>query len=93
VIRRFKDKETERIANGRYSKRFPFHIQERAKALLDRMHAAESLQDMTVPPSLRFEKLRGIRRGQFSIRVNDQYRICFNWADGHFTNVELTDYH
>jgi proteic killer suppression protein len=93
MIRSFRDKETERIAGGRFSKRFPADIQERAKALIDRLRSARSLDEMKKPQSLRFKKLRGKRQGQYSIRVNDQCRICFAWIEGHVINVELTDYH
>ena len=93
MIGSFRDKETERIASGEFSRRFPAEIQIRAKALLDRLRAASSLDDLTVPRSLRLEKLKGMRRGQFSIRVNTQYQICFFWIDNEALHVELTDYH
>jgi proteic killer suppression protein len=93
MIRSFRDKETERIAKGWFSKRFPADIQERAKALIDRLGSAKSLDEMKRPSSLRFKKLRGRRQGQYSIRVNHQYRICFAWIEGYVINVELTDYH
>ena len=93
MIGSFRDRETERIASGRFSKRFPPEIQVRAKALLDRLRAANSLEDLMVPRALRLEKLKGVRRGQFSIRVNDQYRICFFWIDSEALHVQLTDYH
>ena len=93
MIRSFKDKETERIAAGRFSKKFPPDIHERAKALIDRLQAATSLGELGKPSSLRLKMLKGNRKGQYSIRVNDQYRICFAWIEGYAINVELTDYH
>jgi proteic killer suppression protein len=93
MIRSFNDKETERISKGVFSRRFPADIQKRTKALIDRIQSANALEDLMKPPSLRFKKLRGTRKEQYSIRVNDQFRICFSWIDGDATNVELTDYH
>jgi len=93
VIRSFADKETERVFKGQYSRRLPVDIQKRAKMRLDRIAAATDLNDLRVPPSHRLEKLSGDREGQHSIRINQQWRICFRWQAGHAFDVEITDYH
>jgi proteic killer suppression protein len=68
-------------------------LHEKAHVRLARLHAADSLNDLATLPGNRLEKLVGDRAGQYSIRINDQYRICFNWTDDGATNVEITDYH
>ena len=78
---------------GEFSRRFPRDIQRRAKMRLDRISAAVRLQDLAVPPSHRLEPLKGKRRGRHSIRINDQWRICFRWRDGDANDVEIVDYH
>ena len=93
MIRSFKDNETEKIFFEQVSRRFPYGIQKRAKACLDRIHAAVALKDLQVHKSMRLEQLKGNRKGQCSVRVNRQYRICFLWIDRYAINVELTDYH
>lgn len=93
MIRSFADKETERVFKGQYSRRLPVDIQKRAKMRLDRIAAATDLNDLRVPPSHRLEKLSGDREGQHSIRINQQWRICFRWQAGHAFDVEITDYH
>jgi len=93
MILTFKDKETARIAAGHFSRRFPHEIQKRTKALIDRLRSTVTINELRVPPSLRLEKLKGNRAGQYSIRVNDQFRICFCWTSEGATQVELTDYH
>jgi len=93
VIRSFRDKETRRIAEGKRSRKLPQSIQRRAKMRLDRLNAATSLEDLRLPPSHRLEALSGDRKGQHSIRINDQWRICFVWQDGHAYDVEIVDYH
>jgi len=93
VIRGFRDSETQRIAEGGVSRKLPGEIQRRAKMRLDRLNAATTLEDLRLPPSHRLEALFGDRGGQHSIRVNDQWRVCFEWRDGHAWNVEITDYH
>jgi proteic killer suppression protein len=93
VIVSFKDKETEKIWNGIYSRRFPAGIQRPAKRKLVMIHAAISLKDLQVPPGNRLHALPGNRKGQHSISINDQWRICFQWKDGNANNVEITDYH
>ena len=93
MIRSFGNKETEKIFYERFSRSFPVDIQKRVKACLDRLHAASKPKDLLAHRSLRLEKLRGNREGQYSIRVNKKYRICFAWIDRYAINVELTDYH
>jgi toxin HigB-1 len=73
--------------------RLPASLQQCARRKLRQLHAVERLQDMAIPPGNRLEKLSGNRKGQFSIRVNDQYRICFVWKDGNAYMVEIVDYH
>ena len=86
-----KDKETERILNRLPSRKFAA-VQERSEERLAQLDAAVSLEDLSLP-SMRLKKLKGDRKGQYSIRVNDQYRICFEWRDGIAYHVELVDYH
>ncbi|MDZ7810210.1 MAG: type II toxin-antitoxin system RelE/ParE family toxin [Arhodomonas sp.] len=93
MIRSFGDTETEKVAKGESSRRLPKDIQRRAKMRLDRIDAAVNLEDLRVPPSHRLERLQGNRAGQYSIRINHQWRICFEWRDGHAFAVEIVDYH
>jgi proteic killer suppression protein len=93
LIQSFNDKETERIYNGEYSKKFPTEIQLRARRKLKSFDSATDINDFRVPPSNHLEKLEGDRKGQWSIRVNNKYRICFNWKNNHAEDVELVDYH
>jgi len=93
VIKSFADKEAELIFRGQHSRRLPVEIQRRVKIRLDRLAAATDLNDLRVPPSHHLEKLSGDREGQHSIRVNQQWRICFRWQGGHAIDVEVTDYH
>lgn len=93
MISSFKDKEAERIWRGEFSKRLPREIQEVARRKLRMLNAARSVQDLRVPPANRLEALRGSRAGQFSIRVNDQWRICFRYSAGQASDVEIVDYH
>ncbi len=93
MIKSFADKETERIFKGKHSRRLPVEVHKRAKMRLDRIAAATDLNDLRVPPSHHLEKLSGDREGQYSIRVNQQWRICFTWQGGHAYDVEITDYH
>ena len=81
------------IFEGEWSRRFPRSVQRRAQAKLTMLHAAAELSDLRVPPGNRLEKLSGGRAGQHSIRVNDQYRICFVWRNGNAYQVEMVDYH
>ena len=93
MIKSFADKETERIFNREASRRFPPDIQRKARIKLEVLDAAEALQDLRIPPSNHLEKLSGDRQGQHSIRINNQWRICFVWQDGDAYRVEIVDYH
>jgi len=93
VIVSFRDKETERIWEGDVSRRFPPDILRTAKRRLLVLHAAIGLEDLRVPPGNRLHALSGDRKGQWSISINDQWRICFEWRSGNAVNVEITDYH
>jgi proteic killer suppression protein len=93
VIRSFRCKETERIFSRRVSRKLPRDVQQIALRKLRMLSRAVTLQDLRVPPANRLEKLRGDRSGQHSIRINNQWRICFEWRDGDAYNVEITDYH
>ena len=89
----FADKETEKIFNREFSRKLPSDIQRTALRKLIYMDEAESLNDLRVPPSNHLEQLKGNRQGQYSIRINEQYRICFNICELGFYNVEVVDYH
>ena len=93
MIVSFRDKETERIWEGDVSRRFPPDILRTAKRRLLVLHAAIGLEDLRVPPGNRLHALSGDRKGQWSISINDQWRICFEWRSGNAVNVEITDYH
>ncbi len=93
MIRSFKDKETEKIYDQQLSRKLPNSIQKTALRKLIMIDNAETLEDLRVPPANRLEALKGDRLGQHSIRINDQYRICFIFLDGDFYEVEITDYH
>ena len=92
MIRSFRDKETERIFNREFSRRFQL-ISEIAKRKLDHLSAATSLRDLAAIPGNRLEALKRDRADQHSIRINDQFRVCFYWKDGDACDVEITDYH
>jgi len=93
MIRSFRDKGTECLFSRRYSQRFPPDVQRTAWRKLAILDAAENLTDLRVPPGNRLEKLSGDRAGQYSIRINDQWRICFCWSEGDAYEVEVADYH
>jgi proteic killer suppression protein len=93
MIQSFADAETERIWSGERSRRLPPDIQSVALRKLRLVNSARTLQDLRVPPGNRLEALTGDRLGQFSIRINDQWRICFNWKDGGPSDVGIVDYH
>lgn len=93
MIRSFKSVETERIFVREHSHKLPQNIQQVALRKLRMLNRAVTLQDLGVPPANRLEKLSGARAGQYSIRINDQWRICFDWRDGDAFNVEIVDYH
>jgi proteic killer suppression protein len=93
VIRGFRDRETESVWKGDISRRLPQDIQSVARRKLRMLNNARTLNDLRVPPANRLEALHGKRNGQHSIRINDQWRICFVWKDGDAHDVEIVDYH
>ncbi len=93
MIKGFSDKEAEKIFQRHLSKKLPFNIQRTAKKKLNMLDAALSLNALKVPPGNHLEVLKNERAGQHSIRINDQWRICFRWHDGNAYEVEITDYH
>ena len=93
MILGFRDKETLKIWNGKRSKRLPFEVQKISLRKLLLIDTAESVDDLLIPPGNQLEKLTGDRAGQWSIRINKQWRICFKWVDGNAMDVEITDYH
>ncbi|MBX3726804.1 MAG: type II toxin-antitoxin system RelE/ParE family toxin [Xanthomonadales bacterium] len=93
MIRDFADREAESIWQGTRSRRLPADIQQVARRKLRMLNSASSLEDLRIPPANRLEALRGGRKGQHSIRINDQWRICFRWKDGDAHGVEIVDYH
>ncbi len=93
MIRSFRDRETERIFQRIRSGKLPSDIQQVAVRKLRMLNRSVTLADLRVPPANRLEKLRCDRAGQYSIRINDQWRICFTWRNGDAYNVEIVDYH
>jgi proteic killer suppression protein len=93
VIKSFNDVETEKIYQRERSRKLPSNIQQVALRKLRMINNAINLNDLRVPPANRLEKLSGDRAGQHSIRINDQWRICFEWRGSDAFNVEMTDYH
>lgn len=93
MIQSFADRETEKVFRGQTSLKLPPNIQRTAERKLRYLHSAAHLNDLRVPPANRLEKLSGNRQGQHSIRINQQWRICFVWQSGNAKNVEITDYH
>jgi len=93
MIRSFRDQEAEKVFRREASRRFPSDVCRAALRRLLILDAAESLNDLAVPPGNRLEKMRGRRDGQHSIRINDQWRICFRWDHGDAYEVEIADYH
>lgn len=93
MIKSFKDEDTEKVFSGYSSRRLPLDIQLAAKRKLGYLDSAQNLKDLMAPPGNRLEGLEGERKGQHSIRINDQWRICFVWKDGDACNVEIVDYH
>ncbi|WP_369935645.1 type II toxin-antitoxin system RelE/ParE family toxin [Xanthomonas tesorieronis] len=93
MIRNFVDKEAEKIWQGTPSRRLPADIQVVARRKLRMLNSAATLDDLRVPPANRLEALKGSRKGQYSIRINDQWRVCFQWKDGDALDVEIVDYH
>lgn len=93
MIRSFKDKDTEAIFNGKFVRRIPKLVAPLAARKLNQVHAAGCLEDLRIPPGNRLEALQGDRKGQHSIRINDQWRICFHWTQAGPDAVEIVDYH
>ena len=93
MIVSFKCKETEKLFRGEFSKKLPQSIQRIAARKLEQLNAATLIETLRVPPGNRLEALSHDRKGQHSIRINEQWRICFVWADGNALNVEIVDYH
>ncbi|MCR9262402.1 MAG: type II toxin-antitoxin system RelE/ParE family toxin [Pseudomonadaceae bacterium] len=93
MIRSFRDRRTEAIYQGRRARGLTVDIQQRARRKLRMIDAAAVVDDLRIPPSNRLEKLKGERRGQHSIRINDQWRVCFVWNDNSASDVEIVDYH
>jgi proteic killer suppression protein len=93
MIKSFRDKETEKIFNRQFSGKLQQNIQRVARRKLVILDAAPELNDLRIPSGNQLEALKGDRRGQYSIRINAQWRICFKWSDGDAYDVEITDYH
>jgi proteic killer suppression protein len=93
MIRRFKDKRREAVFNGLCPKGFPTNVFRTARRKLEAVNAAEVITDLAIVPGNRLEPLKGDRKGQHSIRVNDQWRVCFRWTHEGPTDVEIADYH
>jgi proteic killer suppression protein len=93
MIKSFRDKETEKIFNRYFSGKLPENIQNNARKKLVMLDSVTEIEDLRVPPGNRLEALKGDRKGQHSIRINDQWRICFKWKDGNSYDVEIADYH
>jgi len=93
MIRSFRDGETAKVFRRRFSRRLPTDIQGIALRKLRMLTNAANVTDLRSPPANRLEKLSGDREGQYAIRINDQWRICFSWREGDAYDVEITDYH
>jgi toxin HigB-1 len=93
MIKSFKSREAEKIFNQECSTKLPADIQRTALRKLLMIHAAIAINDLRIPPANRLKQLKGVRRGQYSIRINDQWRVCFSWQSGDAYEVEIEDYH
>lgn len=93
MIKTFRDTETEKVFQRQFSRRLPSTIQQTALRKLRMLNNAVTLEDLRIPPANHLEKLSDNRAGQYSIRINDQWRLCFDWHDNNAYNVEITDYH
>ena len=93
MIKSFRNAETEKVFSRQHSRRLPGDIQRSAHRKLLQIHAATRIDSLRIPPGNRLEPLTGRRAGQYSIRINRQWRICFNWDDGNAYDVEIADYH
>ncbi len=93
MIQSFRDKETKKVFSRTYSRKLPHDIQQRAYRKLRMLHNAVNINDLRIPPGNQLEKLGGDRTGEHSIRINKQWRICFEWQNDDAYRVEITDYH
>ena len=93
MIKDFADKDTEQLWRRRPVRSMSVKLQQQARRKLNMIHAAENLQDLRSPPGNRLEALSGNRKGQYSVRINNQFRVCFRWEDGDAYELEVTDYH
>lgn len=93
MIKTFRDKESEKIFNRHFSNKLPHNIQNIARKKLIILNSVIDIEDLKIPPGNRLEALKGNRKGQYSIRINNQWRICFSWKNGDSYNVEIADYH
>jgi proteic killer suppression protein len=93
MIATFHDRESEKIWRGEFSRRLPTQIQAVARRKLRMLNSARTIDDLRIPPGNQLERLAGDREGLWSIRINDQWRVCFTWSDGKAESVEICDYH
>ena len=93
MIRTFRDRETQAVFQGEFVKRLDRRVRQRAREKLKYLDSAADLRDLMIPPSNQLESLRGNRQGQYSIRINRQWRVCFKWKEGEAFDVEIVDYH
>ena len=93
MIRSFADKQSAAVFDGHRVRAFPPHVQDVARRKLKAIDAAKAIDDLRAPPGNRLERLSGARKGQWSIRINDQWRACFRWENGDAHDVQITDYH
>ena len=93
MIKSFANKQTESVYQRQIDKHLPKEMQQAALRKLRMLNNAKSIQDLRAPPGNRLEKLKGERAGQYSIRINDQWRVCFEWRNDNAYEVEITDYH
>lgn len=93
MITHFYDEESRKVWQGEFSRRLPNQIQAVARRKLRMLNSAQRIEDLRVPPNNRLETLKGDRAGQWSIRINDQWRVCFLWNEGQASRVEICDYH
>ncbi len=93
MIVSFHDNETEKVWEGEFSRKLPHDIQQAARRKLRMLNNARRIDDLSIPPQNRLEKLSRDRDGQWSIRINDQWRVCFVWDEGNVSRVEICDYH
>lgn len=93
MIRSFKDKDTQAVFSGQFVKGLDGQIQQRAREKLKYLDSATGLRDLMIPPANQLESLKGDREGQYSIRINKQWRVCFKWKDGDAFEMEIVDYH